>query len=267
MAEINGFIFYKSFYEAIKKVPKEYQAEIYNAIFEYAFTGTEIEGLSDIAEAMFILIKPNIDSFLKKHNTSVENGKKGGRPPKKQNLEITQEKPKENLNKTQKKPKQNPEKTYDKEKDKEEDIDKDIDKEKEINKEKEKTTAEAVVKKKSNNNSCSEKDIQKVFDFYESNIDLLTEYSRDTLLDYAKELPADLIILAMKKAVEAKVRTMKYIKGILNNWESKGIKTVLQAQEEEQEFKNKTEKKEETREEAIARKTRELEEAMKNDKW
>ena len=266
MAEINGFIFYKSFYEAIKKVPSEYQAEIYNAIFEYVFYGKKPEELSNIAEAMYILIKPNIDSFLKKHKTSVENGKKGGRPPKNKNPEETQKKPKENLNKNQEKPKQNPEKTYDKEKEKEEeeDIDRDIDKEKEIYKEKEKTTAEAVVEKKDNSNSCSQENLKKVLDFYESNIDLLTEYSRDTLIDYAKELPADLIILAMKKAADAKVRTMKYIKGILNNWIKAGIKTVLQAQEEEQAFKNKTESKEETREEAIARKTRELEEAMKN---
>lgn len=264
MAEINGFIFYKSFYEAIKKVPNEYQAEIYNAIFEYVFYGKEPEELSNIAEAMYILIKPNIDSFLKKHKTSVENGKKGGRPPKNKNPEKTQKKPKGNLNKTQEKPKQNPEKTYDKEEEKEEDIEKDRDKEKEINKEKEKTTADAVVEKKANSSSCSEKELQEVLDFYESNIDLLTEYSRDTLVDYAKELPADLIILAMKKAADSKVRTMKYIKGILNNWIKAGIKTVLQAQEEEQEFRNKTEPKEETREETIARKTRELEEAMKN---
>ena len=260
MAEINGFIFYKSFYEAIKKLPTEYQVEVYNAIFEYVFTGKEPEELSAVAEAMFILIKPNIDSSQKKYNASVENGKKGGRPPKNKNPEKTQEKPKQNPRKTQEKPSEN----LDKEKDKDIEIDKDIDKEKEIYKEKEKTTADAVVEKKVNSSSCFQEDLKKVLDFYQNNIDLLTEYSRDTLIDYAKELPADLIILAMKKAVEAKVRTMNYIKGILNNWVKAGIRTVLQAQEEEQAFKNKTGSKEETREEAIARKTRELEEAMKN---
>lgn len=149
MAEINGFIFYKSFYEAIKKVPKEYQAEVYNAIFEYAFTGLEVEGLSNVAQAMFILIKPNIDSFLKKHNASVENGKKGGRPPKNKNLKKTQQKPKENPNKTQEKPKQNLVKTYDKEEDKEKDKEEDIDKEKDkekINK-KEKKSPSADLEK------------------------------------------------------------------------------------------------------------------------
>ena len=266
MAEANGVIFYKSFYDAIKKIPKEYQLEIYNAIFEYSFTGKKPEELSDIAEAIFMLIKPNIDSSQKKYNASVENGKKGGRPPKNKNPEKTQEKPKQNPEETQKEPGQN----LDKDKEKDKDKDKDIDKEKEINKEKEKTTANAVVEKKvDSNSSCSKNELQNIFNFYENNIDLLTEYSRDTLVDYAKDFPADLIILAMKKAIDSKVRTMKYIKGILNNWEKAGIKTVVQAQEEENVFRNKNipATKEETEEEAIARKTRELEEALKNDKW
>ncbi len=93
---------------------------------------------------------------------------------------------------------------------------------------------------------------------------LLTPYGLSVLSDYATTMPNELLILAMQKAVDANARNMNYIKGILNNWEKEGIKTVLQAQEEEQAFKNKTESREETREEAIARKTRELEEAMKN---
>lgn len=93
---------------------------------------------------------------------------------------------------------------------------------------------------------------------------LLTPYGLEILSDYAKSMPSELIILAMQKAVDANVRTMNYVKGILNSWDKKGIKTVLQAQEEDNAFRNKKEKKEETKEEAIARKTRELEEAMKN---
>lgn len=60
--ERKGFIFYKSFYEAIRNIPKESQLEAYNAIFEYAFNGTESEATDGIAHAMFILMKPNIDS-------------------------------------------------------------------------------------------------------------------------------------------------------------------------------------------------------------
>ena len=72
-------------------------------------------------------------------------------------------------------------------------------------------------------------------------------------------MPGELIILAMKKAVEANIRTIKYIKGILNNWSKKGIKTVVEAEKEDEQFKNKNIVKEETEEERQARIIKELE--------
>ena len=70
-------------------------------------------------------------------------------------------------------------------------------------------------------------------------------------------MSADLIILAMKKAVEADKRTIQYIKGILNNWSKKGIKTMLEAEKEDEQFRNKNTqentKKQETKEERIER--------------
>lgn len=98
----DSIVFYKSFYEAIQNIPKEEQLKLYNAIFEYSFTEKEPIIDEGIAKAMFILIKPNIDSANARYKASVENGKKGGRPRKE-----TQEKPKQNLEKTQEKPKQN----------------------------------------------------------------------------------------------------------------------------------------------------------------
>ena len=95
-------VFYKSFYDAIKNVPKESQLELYNAVFEYSFNDTIPDFTDGIAKAMFILMKPNIDSANARYRASVENGKKGGRPNKK-----TQQKPSENPEETQTKPKQN----------------------------------------------------------------------------------------------------------------------------------------------------------------
>lgn len=106
--------------------------------------------------------------------------------------------------------------------------------------------------------------LQEVIDFYNNNIGLITPYGLEILNDYAKEMQADLLILAMKKAVESNKRTILYIKGILNNWSKKGIKTVLEAEEEDKQFKCKSELKEETEEEKKARKIRELEESQAN---
>ena len=111
--------------------------------------------------------------------------------------------------------------------------------------------------------------LQDVIDFYNDNIGLITPYGLEVLSDYAKEMSYDVIIYAMQKAVEANIRTIQYIKGTLNNWQKAGVKNLIQAKEESRNFKKgKSEPvKGETEEEAIARKTRELEEAMKNDKW
>lgn len=83
--ERDSFVFYRSFFEAISLMPPEVQAEVYPALVEYALNGKEPKGLSDIAQGVFILVKPNIDASI----TRIENGKKfgklGGRPTKKGN--------------------------------------------------------------------------------------------------------------------------------------------------------------------------------------
>ena len=101
--------------------------------------------------------------------------------------------------------------------------------------------------------------LQEIIEFYNNNVGMLTPYGLTLLSDYAKEMPKELILLAMKKAVEANIRTIQYIKGILNSWSKKGIKTVLEAEQENEKFKNKNTVKEETEEERLARKLRELE--------
>lgn len=97
--------------------------------------------------------------------------------------------------------------------------------------------------------------LQKIIDFYNENVGLITPYGIEVFTDYAKEMDTDVIIYAMKKSVEANVRTIQYIKGTLNNWQKAGIKTLIQAEEESQKFRNnKPEvKHEETKEERIER--------------
>lgn len=77
--ERESFIFYRSFYYAIKCMPSEVQAEIYPAICEYALFGKLPKNLSDVAKGMFTLIKPNIDTNTARY----VNGTKGGRRKKK----------------------------------------------------------------------------------------------------------------------------------------------------------------------------------------
>ena len=117
----NSFVFYGSFYEAIRLLPLENQAKIYDAIFKFAFENVEVE-LEGIELAVFLLIKPQLIANRVKY----ENGKQGGRPRKgvseekptengdyfdsdknNKNLSETETKPKQNQNETETKPNNN----------------------------------------------------------------------------------------------------------------------------------------------------------------
>lgn len=88
----DSMVFYRSFYEAIKRLPELSRAKLYDAVFAYGLDGEEIE-LDGIEAAMFQLIKPQIDA----NNRRKENGKKGGRPK-------TETKPNSNLDETKQEP-------------------------------------------------------------------------------------------------------------------------------------------------------------------
>lgn len=76
--ERDSFVFYRSFYEAIRRQPKKVQADIINTIADYALNGTEPTQASDAVLSIFLLIKPQIDA----NNHRYTAGKKGGRPSK-----------------------------------------------------------------------------------------------------------------------------------------------------------------------------------------
>lgn len=82
-----SFVFYDGFYNAIKKMrSNDEKAELIEAICKYEFEG-EIPEMSYVCEVAFEVIKPSLDSAASRYDASVENGKKGGRPPKNKNLE------------------------------------------------------------------------------------------------------------------------------------------------------------------------------------
>lgn len=64
-------IIYRSFYESIKELPKENQAEIWGAIFEYSLNFTEVE-LTGINKTVFTLIKPQLDANIKRYKNGLE---------------------------------------------------------------------------------------------------------------------------------------------------------------------------------------------------
>ena len=82
----DSFVFYRSFYEAIKDVPKKHQPVIYKAVFEYVFESKE-PTFSGVPSAIWKLIRPQLDAASKRYDNAkkgAEYGKLGGRPKKKE---------------------------------------------------------------------------------------------------------------------------------------------------------------------------------------
>lgn len=108
MAEkANSFLFYRSYVEALEVLPSEKQLNYIKAIFAYALDDIEPEFETAAERGMFTLIKANLDSCDKRYKSSVENGKKGGRPPKKESEKKPNSKPNGNLKNNPAKPNQN----------------------------------------------------------------------------------------------------------------------------------------------------------------
>lgn len=91
-------IFYRSFLEAIELLPKKYQLQFYEALFNYALNDEPPDKLTGGAAALFKALQPQIDA----NNRKYENGKKGGRP--KGNQDETKPKPNNNQDETKAEP-------------------------------------------------------------------------------------------------------------------------------------------------------------------
>lgn len=99
-----GVLIQPSFYEAMKNLPDGERLALYDSICEYSLNGKEPENLSPIANSLFVLMKPNIDSSNRRYRASVENGKKGGAPVGNQNA---RKQPKNNQTDNQRKNQKN----------------------------------------------------------------------------------------------------------------------------------------------------------------
>lgn len=110
-----GFIVLPSYYEAVMMFEDEkLRLEAWDTLMSYGVTGVLPDNLNPMVKMLMISLKPTIDNTKKRYQASVENGKKGGRPPKTQM--VNQVKPNQNLNKDK-----------DKDKEKERDIEKERD--------------------------------------------------------------------------------------------------------------------------------------------
>lgn len=89
MEKRESMIFYGSWLEAVKNLPREMQGEVLTAIIEYGLTGETTASLKPVTKAMLAMAKGQIDANRKKYENGVVNGKKGGRPRKDDDDELS----------------------------------------------------------------------------------------------------------------------------------------------------------------------------------
>jgi hypothetical protein len=91
--ERDSMIIYRSFYEAIKELPKENQADVWSAVYELGLNGKRIE-LTGISKTIFTLIAPQLEANYKKYLNGIK-------PKQKQPESKTEAKPKQKISKTE----------------------------------------------------------------------------------------------------------------------------------------------------------------------
>lgn len=80
----DSFVFYDSFRDAVEDMDAKDKLAFYEAIIDYSLDGKAPDNLSKELSRMFKLVKPQLDANTKRKN----NGKKGGRPSKKDSEDL-----------------------------------------------------------------------------------------------------------------------------------------------------------------------------------
>lgn len=85
-----------------------------------------------------------------------------------------------------------------------------------------------------NNNSSSN-----IYDYYQNEIGTLTPNQYEKLNSYCNYLPDELIKIAIDKSNDSGARNFKYMEKILNDWKTKGYKTLGDIKNENKQNKSK----------------------------
>lgn len=80
----NSFVFYDSFRDSVEDMDDKEKLAFYEAIIDYSLDGKEPISLSKELRRMFKLVKPQLDANTKRK----KDGKKGGRPSKKDDANL-----------------------------------------------------------------------------------------------------------------------------------------------------------------------------------
>lgn len=230
-----GFILYTEYQEKLELLNNEELGILMRLIFKYEKTQEnpiktqENLEIPPLVEMAFYFIKDELDRQRVRYEASISNGKQGGRPKKvkssdnEKEEEKNLEKPSNNLEK----PNPNLTKTITKTITKTKTIDNNYNNNKDNN----------------YDNNPEVDDSINVFEIYENEFGRpLTQIEMTKILEMKEKFSDELIAHALGIAVEKNARNFSYVKAILESFEQKGIKTVLEAIADQESFKKQKSK-------------------------
>lgn len=229
--ERESFIFYKSFYEALKEAEPKIQNEVFVAICKKGLYDEDTE-LNGVSKMLYTLIKPQLEANTKRYN----DGKKGGRPKKEK---TTGYENKKTTGYENKKPNNN------------------------VN-----DNVNDNDNENNNDNILCSDDVAKIDKIFIETLGSTNINNIKECIEYLDQLPLEVIENALKITARNNAK-WNYARSILDSYIEKGLNTLEKIQADEIEFKNRTSQKpkEETEEEKTARKIKALEEGLKNANW
>ena len=193
MEEKNSFVFYRSFYEAISKVSsKELKADIFEAICELGLNDNVVELDCSVGQIIMDLIKPQLQANNKKY----EDGKKGGRPPKK----TTGSKNKKTTGFENKKP--------------------NVNENENVNENVNVNDNDIFISTTTTNKNNIFVVVEKEFGRTLSSTEI------EKIIKLEDEYGTEKIILAVKECCLNNVKTIAYLNGILKNWKDKTLDEI-----------------------------------------
>lgn len=75
---MDRFTFFGSYYDSVEHLDADIKLEFFDALFRYALRDEEPDGMSPIADALFTMVRPNIDKSKERREAGRSGGKKTG---------------------------------------------------------------------------------------------------------------------------------------------------------------------------------------------
>ena len=201
-----SFVFYRSFWDAIREMEEADQLAMFRAICEYALDGKMPALTCAIHRAVFAAVRPSIDT----NNARREGGKRGGRPKTKK---TTLSHPEtigfeaENLAEEGFSPENQGEQRFSKPENTESESE---------------YESEAESKESS---SRTDEALAEIIQEYEQEIGSFPRSALDKLQAYRAEAGDEMVHLAIQEAAQHNGRSWSYLDSVLSTWRKEGVKT------------------------------------------